>query len=36
VELGREVDLQEVKDKIKFYFEKQFDCQCIPTRHPFK
>ena len=36
VELGREVDLQEVKDKIKFYFEKQFDCQFIPTTHPFK
>jgi lipoyl(octanoyl) transferase len=36
VELGREVDLQEVKDKIKFYFEKQFDCQFIPTRHPYK
>jgi len=36
VELGREVDLQEVKDKIKFYFEKQFDCQFIPTRHSFK
>lgn len=36
VELGREVDLQEAKDKIKFYFEKQFDCQFIPTRHPFK
>ncbi|HCP40283.1 MAG TPA: lipoyl(octanoyl) transferase [Cryomorphaceae bacterium] len=36
VELGREVDLQEVKDKIKFYFEKQFDCQFIPSRHPFK
>ena len=36
VELGREVDLQEVKDKIKFYFEKQFDCQFIPTRHPFQ
>ena len=31
VELGREVDLQEVKDKIKFYFEKQFDCQFIPN-----
>jgi len=36
VELGREVDLQEVKDKIKFYFEKQFGCQCIPTRHSYK
>ena len=36
VELAREVDPQEVKDKIKFYFQKQFDCQCIPTRHPFK
>ena len=36
VELDRKVDHQEVKDKIKFYFEKQFDCQCIPTRHPFK
>ena len=36
VELGREVDLQEVKDKIKFYFEKQFGCQFIPTRHPYK
>jgi len=36
VELGREVDLQEVKDKIKFYFQKQFDCQFIPTRQPFK
>lgn len=36
VELGRNVDLDEVKDKIKFYFEKQFDCQFIPTTQPFK
>jgi len=36
VELGRSVDTEEVKDKIKFYFQKQFDCQFIPTRHPFK
>ena len=36
VELGRDVDLNEVKDKIKFYFQKQFNCAFIPAKHPFK
>ena len=36
VELGRVVDLNEVKDKIKFYFQKQFNCAFIPAKHLFK
>ena len=36
VELGRDVDLNEVKDKIKFYFQKQFNCAFIPAKHLFK
>ena len=36
VELGRSVDAEEVKDKIKFYFQKQFNCEFIATTHPFQ
>lgn len=36
VELGRSVDPEEVKDKIKFYFQKQFNCEFIATTFPFQ
>lgn len=35
IELGREVPQQEVKDKIAFYFQRQFDCEFVPTTKPF-
>ena len=35
IELGREVDEQEVKDKIAYYFQRQFDCVFVPTTKPY-
>jgi lipoyl(octanoyl) transferase len=35
IELGREVDEQEVKDKIAYYFQRQFNCVFVPTTKPY-
>ena len=35
LELGREVDLEEVKDHLKKHFVDQFDCTLVPTTTPY-
>ena len=35
LELGRTLDLSEVKEVLKANFEKQFDCTLVPTTKPF-
>ena len=35
IELGRVLDLEEVKDKIKYYFQRQFDCKLVPAIIPY-
>jgi len=31
IELGREIDLNEVKDQLKKNFEQQFGCTLVPS-----
>ena len=35
IELGRTLDLEEVKGVLKVNFEKQFDCTLVPTTKPY-
>jgi len=35
IELGRTLDLEEVKGVLKANFEKQFDCTLVPTTKPY-
>jgi len=34
IELGREIDLNEVKDQLKKNFEQQFGCTLVPSTQP--
>lgn len=36
LELGREVDMAEVKERILFHFQRQFQCEFVPTTQPYK
>ena len=36
IELGREVDLNEVKDQLRKNFEQQFGCTLVPSTQPYK
>jgi lipoyl(octanoyl) transferase len=36
IELGREIPMEEVKERIKVHFQNQFQCEFIPTNTPFK
>jgi lipoyl(octanoyl) transferase len=35
IELGRTVDLEEVKTRLKKHFEEQFECELVPTTKPY-
>ena len=36
IELGREIDLNEVKDQLRKNFEQQFGCTLVPSTQPYK
>ena len=36
IELGREIDLNEVKAQLKKNFEQQFGCTLVPSKQPYK